>query len=98
MKILAKLLVIVFCVFAAAPILWPLLSSLKDPAEVTRIPPSLFPLRPTLANYAQLFGQRPFLRFCLNSLVIASLSSLLCVASASPAAYRLARRSGRAQS
>jgi trehalose/maltose transport system permease protein len=91
MKILSKIFVLVFCALAAGPFVWHLLSSLKDPIEIGRIPPTIFISRPTLENYFSLFEQRPFLRYCMNSFVIASLSSLLCVASASPAAYRLAR-------
>src|SRR6476646_5348898 len=91
MKILSKIFVLVFCALAAGPFVLHLLSSLKDPIEIGRIPPTIFISRPTLENYFSLFEQRPFLRYCMNSFVIASLSSLLCVASASPAAYRLAR-------
>src|SRR5215510_6576352 len=95
MKILSKLIVIVFCALAAAPFLWHAASSFKDAAEIAKVPPNFLPARPTLENYSALFGQRPFLRYCLNSFIIASLASLLCVASASPAAYRLARAGSR---
>jgi len=91
MRNLSKFVVVVFCAFAAAPFLWHLVSSLKDSAEIAQIPPTFLPARPTLANYVALFEQRPFLRYCLNSFIIASLSSLLCVVSASLAAYQLAR-------
>src|SRR5262245_13207707 len=91
MKILSKTIALVFCALAAGPFVWHLLSSLKDPIEIARIPPSIVMFRPTLENYLNLFEHRPFLRYCMNSFIIASLSSLLCVASASPAAYRLAR-------
>ena len=91
MKNLAKIVVIAFCLVAAAPFLWHVVSSLKDSDEVTKIPPTILPARPTLENYFDLFQQRPFLRYSFNSFIIASLSSLLCVASAAPAAYRLAR-------
>jgi multiple sugar transport system permease protein len=97
MKILSKLVVVVFCALALAPVLWHAASSLKDAAEVTQVPPTFLPVRPTLENYDVLFQQRPFLRYCLNSFVIASLASVLCVASASLAAYRLARAGERAR-
>src|SRR5712691_9403697 len=97
MRKLSKLVVILFCALAAGPFLWHLASSLKDAAEITRIPPTFFPSRPTLQNYFDLLGQRPFLTYCRNSLIIASLSSLLCVASASLAAYRVARRGARSR-
>jgi multiple sugar transport system permease protein len=91
MKILSKALVFVFCAIALAPVAWHLSSSLKNAAEVMRIPPSLIPDRPTLDNYRNLFEERPFLRYCMNSFIIASLSSFVCVACASLAAYQLAR-------
>jgi multiple sugar transport system permease protein len=95
MKKLASLVVILFCAIALGPFLWHLATSLKDSAEVTRIPPGFFPAHPTLENFAALFRQRPFLRYCANSLIIASLSSLLAVAGGCLAAYRLARSSRR---
>src|SRR5215467_448972 len=91
MRNLSKIVVVLFCAFAAAPFLWHLVSSLKEPTEITQIPPTFLPAHPTLQNYFALFEQRPFLRYCLNSFIIASLSSLLCVVSASLAAYQLAR-------
>jgi len=97
MKSFSKFIVIAFCLFAAGPFLWHVVSSLKDPAEVVQIPPTLLPVRPTLENYFELIERRPFLAYCLNSFIIASLSSFLCVASASLAAYRLARSRGRAR-
>src|SRR5712691_8832900 len=97
MRNLSRFVVIIFCALAAGPFVWHLASSLKDAAEVTQIPPTIFPSRPTLENYLDLFGQRPFLRYCMNSLIIASLSSLLCAASASPAAYRFARSGTRSR-
>ena len=60
-----------------------------------RLTPTLLPRNPTLLNYAELFQRRPFLRYCLNSFVIAAMSSLLCVVPASLAAYPLARLRGR---
>src|SRR5262249_37518721 len=97
MRNFCKLVVIVFCAVAAGPFLWHLVSSLKDPAEATQIPPTLLPVRPTLENYFGLFRQRPFLTYWINSFTIASLSSLLCVVSASLAAYPLGRSRGRAR-
>jgi trehalose/maltose transport system permease protein len=91
MKILPKFVVVVFCTLAVGPFLWHLVSSFKDAAEVTQVPPTFLPARPTLENYHGLFERRPFLRYCLNSFIIAALASVLCIASASLAAYRLAR-------
>src|SRR5262245_55331492 len=95
MKSFSKVFVILGCLFAAAPFLWHVASSLKSAAEVTQIPPTLLPEHPTLANYVELIKRRPFLTYCVNSFVIASMASLLCVASASLAGYWLARNTAR---
>jgi multiple sugar transport system permease protein len=98
MKTFSKLAVILLCALAAGPFFWHIVSSVKDPAEVTQIPPTLLPVRPTIENYVYLFAQRPFLTYGMNSFIIASLSSVLCVASASLAAYRLARSGAQVRS
>jgi multiple sugar transport system permease protein len=97
MRNLSKFVAIIFSALAVAPFLWHLASSLKDAAEVSLIPPTLLPSRPTLENYFNLFRQRPFLTYCRNSFIIASLSSVLCAASASLAAYRFARTGTRSR-
>ena len=61
---------------------------------MTLVPPTLLPQHPTLSNYEALLQRRPFIRYCLNSFVIAAMTSLVCVASASLAAHRLARMRG----
>jgi ABC-type glycerol-3-phosphate transport system permease component len=95
MKILFRAFILA-CIFAAlAPLAWHVMSSFKDQAELAVIPPTLLPHELTLANYNELFARRPFLRYCINSLTIAAMSSLLSVTCASLAAYRLARNRGR---
>jgi multiple sugar transport system permease protein len=98
MKIFSKILVIVFCGLALGPLLWHLVSSLKTAGEIAQIPPTLIPHEPTLSNYAELFRRRPFPVYLPNSLIIASLSSVLSVFAASLAGYRLARARPRLRS
>ena len=95
MKSLSRIFVIAFCTLALGPLAWHAVSSLKDANEIVRIPPSLWPAEPTIENYSELFQRRPFLVYVLNSLVIAALASVICVAAASLAAYRLSRTSAR---
>jgi multiple sugar transport system permease protein len=80
------------------PVAWHAVSSLKGPSELTITPSTLLPQEPTLSNYEELFERRPFLRYYLNSFTIAAMSSLVCVLSASLAAYRIARIRGRLRS
>src|SRR5262245_8076649 len=97
MKRIYRLFVIASCVVALAPIAWHVVTSLKTASELARIPPTFVPHDPTLANYGELFRRRPFVLYYLNSFTIAAMSSLICVAAASLAAYRLARLRGRAR-
>ena len=94
MKGLSRLFVLACCFAALAPIAWHAMSSLKSASELTLVPPTLLPQHPTLANYEALFQRRQFIRYCINSFVIAAMTSLVCVASASLAAHRLARMRG----
>src|SRR5262245_61123091 len=91
MKSFSRFIVLASCIFAAAPFLWHVVSSLKGAAEISRIPPTLIPVHPKFENYRDLVSRRPLLTYFKNSFVVASLASLLCVASASLAAHRLAR-------
>lgn len=91
MKWAVRIIIIVSCAAAVAPLVWYGLASIKTPAEFARIPPSLLPAEPTADNYAELFERRPFAAYYRNSIVIATLAALLCIASAAPAAYRLSR-------
>jgi multiple sugar transport system permease protein len=85
----AAVVIVTFCVLAVAPLTWHGISSLKTAAELTRIPPEILPERPTIANYEELFARRPFGAYFLNSFVIASLATLICLIIGSLAAYRL---------
>jgi multiple sugar transport system permease protein len=91
MKWLARIFILFACAFAATPLLWYSLSSVKSSAELSRLPPTFLPSHITFGNYAELFLRRPFASYYLNSTVIASLASLLCILCASLVAYRLAR-------
>ena len=73
------------------PILWAIVVSLKNEAEVLAWPPSLV-FEPTLANYADaLSGRFSILPNLWSSLVIAGVTTALTVTLAVPAAYAFAR-------
>lgn len=73
------------------PAVWILLTSLKTETELLQVPITYLPQAPTLANYATAFTAQPILRFMWNSLVVASLSTALCVLVGALAAYALTR-------
>jgi multiple sugar transport system permease protein len=70
---------------------WILLTSLKTETELIKSPITYLPEAPTLANYETAFTAQPILRFMANSLVVAGLSTALCVLVSALAAYALTR-------
>src|SRR4029450_1448820 len=73
------------------PAAWILLTSLKTETELLKVPITVLPENPTLANYETAFTAQPILRFMWNSLVVATLSTALCVLVSALAAYALTR-------
>jgi multiple sugar transport system permease protein len=73
------------------PAVWILVTSLKTEGELMQVPITYLPSAPTFANYVQAFTEQPLLRFLLNSFIVASLSTLLCVFVSALAAYALTR-------
>ncbi|TPG39892.1 carbohydrate ABC transporter permease [Sphingomonas koreensis] len=63
--------------FAIAPLLWMVSVSLMQPGEAAHFPPPLLPAHPTLQNYVTLFATTDMARFFLNSLVLATLATLI---------------------
>lgn len=94
----AVMVALTFCLLAIAPLAWHGLSSVKSATELTRIPPRILPDSPTVANYTELLARRPLGAYFLNSFVIASLATLLCLAAGTLAAYRLVHFSHRVSS
>ncbi|NJK43983.1 MAG: carbohydrate ABC transporter permease [Pleurocapsa sp. SU_196_0] len=75
------------------PLLWMLFTSLKTELELTAdtVPLTYFPTVPQLSNYARVFAAQPFAQYFLNSMIVAILSTALCVVLATFAAYALSR-------
>jgi multiple sugar transport system permease protein len=73
------------------PAVWIFLTSLKGETELSRVPITYWPVDPSIANYVKAFTQQPLWRFTVNSLVVATGSTILCVAVSACAAYALVR-------
>jgi multiple sugar transport system permease protein len=71
------------------PVLWVGLSAFKPRTEVAALPPHLF-VRPTLENFVELFGRTDFGQNTLNSLIVATGSTLLGLGLAAPASFAMA--------
>jgi multiple sugar transport system permease protein len=72
------------------PFLWMLLGSFKTTVDFLSYPP-VWVFQPTLENYRQVFADNAFVRYVLNSLVVASGATIAGLLLGIPAAYALAR-------
>ncbi len=83
--------VICLILLSTVPFLWPLVTSIKSEAEISTAPPTLLPRQLSVSAYQEIFEQRPFARYILNSFIVALGSTALAIAAGSAAAYALSR-------
>lgn len=73
------------------PFVWMILSSLKDSMEVTRMPPTFFPMVWHFDNYATALQVAPLGRYFLNTVLVTVVTSLLVVFVSILAAFGFSR-------
>ncbi len=73
------------------PLYWILINSFKTTPELTNPVPTFFPRTFTLEHYKNLFTQVDFLRYFLNSTVVAVVSTIITIVLGSLAAYSIYR-------
>lgn len=88
-------LTVLACVFAAGPVVWGLLTSLKPATQVVAYPPQLLPSPPTLESFLAVWQQSNFPVFFRNSLLVTASAVVVSLVLAVHAAYGLARFSFR---
>ena len=89
-KILYYTLLVLLALVILFPIYYMIIVSLKLPKDIYRTP-SLLPINATLQNYVDLFVKDDFLINIRNSLIVASLSTLVSVFFSCLASYSLVR-------
>ena len=75
------------------PFLYVISSSLKDSVALFSYPPEWIPTHPTLDNYRSLMTDYPFLRWTMNSLIVASSVTLIKIGIDRMAGYAFAKMS-----
>lgn len=89
-----SLVLLVFCtvisVYCLLPFLWFVITSLKSPAELTAIPPTLVPSL-HWTSYRLVLEQHGLLRYFANSTIVAGSATLVTIFVGSLAAYAIAR-------
>jgi multiple sugar transport system permease protein len=84
---LIYLMIIVVAVVVIFPIFWMLISSLKFTKELFVKPPTWIPKVPTLSNYQSILKNPLFLRYLLNSVIVALLTTGVSIVIAALAGY-----------
>ncbi|WP_265110794.1 carbohydrate ABC transporter permease [Halosolutus halophilus] len=83
--------VVLLCLVSFFPIIWIFLTSIKPSTEIIQFPVQYLPSEVTLDNYVMALQQAPFLRYLINSFIVASGTAILCVVLGSMAGYALSR-------
>lgn len=82
---------LVYSIWALFPIIWVILTSLKNNAQALSVPPQII-FRPTGANYSNVFHTvYDFPDVVANSIVIAAIGTAIILLLAVPAAYGMSR-------
>jgi multiple sugar transport system permease protein len=82
---------LVLLVLVALPFWWVVTGSFKVPQEIISRTPTFFPHSFTLDHYMRLIARSAYATYVMNSLLVASVSTLITLALAVPAAYAFFR-------
>jgi len=80
----------VFTFVNLIPLIWAALTSIKSPADAFTVPPTII-FHPTFEYHRQVWLERDFLRYLVNSLIVSAGTVLISVPIGSLAAYGLSR-------
>jgi len=82
--------VILICLIPVFVFLWMFMTGLKTQADNLSIPPKII-FTPTLNNFRDVFGQGNFLKYLVNSAIVATFSVIIALLFGLPAAYGIAK-------
>ncbi len=84
-------LLLALLVYAGLPFYWMVLTAVRPASELQRVPPSWIPGSISLSNFVDVWSTIPLAHYVLNTLIVASLTTLVGVTIAALAAYGLVR-------
>ncbi|MFD1252366.1 MULTISPECIES: carbohydrate ABC transporter permease [Devosia] len=84
-------ILMVFSLLMLLPLVFLVSNGFKTPQEMLAWPPTIIPANPTTDNFAAVLQDTPLLRWILNSILFAVLSTLAILATSSIAGYILAK-------
>jgi multiple sugar transport system permease protein len=91
LTLLLYIILIVGAIAMISPFVFMVSDSFKTGQEITRIPPTLWPVHPTLGNYSAVLGEMPFGTFYRNSIIVSVTVTLSVLLTSSLAGYIFAK-------
>jgi trehalose/maltose transport system permease protein len=89
--VLFYVFLVIFVLASVLPLVWVFKMSIVTKSELYASPPTILPNNPTTAEYAQIFGDPTFQQALINSTIIASVTTVICLVFGSITAYAIAR-------
>jgi multiple sugar transport system permease protein/arabinosaccharide transport system permease protein len=89
--VLINAILILLVVLTIVPFLYMMLSAFKPNAEIFGSPITFFPQNPTLQNMGSLFADFPFVRWLLNTAIVAVFGSIFSILLSSLAGFAFAK-------
>src|SRR5262245_13524848 len=84
-------ILVVLLVWTLVPFYWMVATSLKKDKEIYGFEATLVPRQPTLDAYRRLFAQTPFVKYLVNSTIVAVATTAASLVFSCLGAYALAR-------
>lgn len=93
--ILANLVTWSLVFLISFPLIWMVVTSLRPQTELFQIPPTVIPRSITFEHYVKLLVETPFIRYFLNSMILATSTTIVVIVVGTLGAYSLVRFSYR---
>jgi len=90
-RLLAYGLLAVYVLVIWFPIYYIFITSLKPSSEVLSLPITFLPQDPTAQNYVDIFTNRPFDNYTINSMIVATTTTLICITLGTVTGYSFSR-------
>lgn len=88
---LLYVMVLIFLGFILLPYVWQFLTSIKPLAEISAIPAKWVPSKINVEYYFNVFQKHPFARYLFNSVIVATMTTVVSILIGASASYALAR-------
>ncbi len=88
-KIGFAVLVIVICLITFFPVYWMFVTTIQPTKLTLHFPPSLWPTTFDVSSYRSVFDKQPVARWILNSIILSTVTTVICVVLAVLGGYTL---------